>query len=106
LNDNNRINNYKVINVYIYKSPYVNSDIFKQTEVRNSKTNSTKARMILCGNWNIKSFQESVKLSTLKTELLIIINYNTVESQTRIIKCAESLLTMTVIRQTIQTQQQ
>jgi hypothetical protein len=66
LNHNNRINNYKVIIVYLYKSPHINSDIFKYTEVSNSKTNITKARMILCGNWNIKFFQESVKLSTLK----------------------------------------
>jgi hypothetical protein len=44
LNGNNRINNYKVIIVYIYESPAVNSDIFKYTEVMNSKTNTTKAR--------------------------------------------------------------
>jgi hypothetical protein len=54
--------------------------------------------MILCDNWNIKFFQENVKLSMLKTGLLIIIYYNTAESQTRIIKCAESLLTMTAIK--------
>jgi hypothetical protein len=35
LNGNNRINKYKVIIVYIYKSPDVNSDIFKYTEVSN-----------------------------------------------------------------------
>jgi hypothetical protein len=43
LNDNNRINNYKVMFVYTYKSPDVSSDIFlsimklviqKQTLVR------------------------------------------------------------------------
>jgi len=106
LNGNNRINNYKVIIVYIYKSPDVNSDIFKYIEVSISKTNTTKAKKILRDNWNIKFFQKSVKLSTLKTGLLIIIYYNTAESQTRIIKYAESLLTMTVIRKTIQTQQQ
>jgi len=50
LNGNNRINNYNGIIVYIYKSPDVNADIFKYTEVSNSKTNTTKARMILCDN--------------------------------------------------------
>jgi hypothetical protein len=69
LNGNNGINNYKVIIVYIPKSPDVNSDTFKYIEVSNSKTNITKARMILCGNWNLKFFQESVKLSTSKTGL-------------------------------------
>lgn len=49
LNGNNRINNYKVIIVYIYKSSDGNSDIFTYTEVSNSKTNTTQRQ----GRYNV-----------------------------------------------------
>jgi exonuclease III len=58
---------YTVIIVYTYRSPDGNFDIFLSImKLLIQKQTLQRKRLILCGDWNINLFQDSVKSSTLK----------------------------------------